>query len=73
MVRRVEQRAHHLSVEETNGVSEGRQPLGLKTIQARLDELAELRLAGLTHAEQLEYFELIRLEAEALEARDDGR
>ena len=45
-------------------------PLALRSIQERLDRLAERRLAGLTDAEQAEYFELVRLELDALKARD---
>ncbi len=42
----------------------------LVDIQRRLDVLAERRLAGLTTDEQLEYFKLVELEAEALAVRD---
>ncbi len=45
-------------------------PLALRSIQERLDRLVERRLAGLTDAEQVEYFELIRLELAALRERD---
>ena len=50
----------------------GESALGLRVIRSRLDELAELRLGGLTHAEQLEYLELVCLEGEAIAARDSG-
>ena len=46
--------------------------LQLNEIQRRLDALAERRLAGLSAAEQLEYFTLVELEARGLAERDRG-
>jgi hypothetical protein len=46
--------------------------LPLRTIQERLDELAEQRLVGLTKTEEREYLDLVRLEAEALKHRAAG-
>ena len=46
--------------------------LPLRTIQERLDELAEQRLSGLTTQEELEYLDLLRLESEALRLRATG-
>jgi hypothetical protein len=44
--------------------------LPLRSIQRRLDELAERRLKGLSQDEQIEYLDLVRLEVSALAERD---